>query len=157
MTNRHVDDEADPERRLAAAHELGHWFGFRAAGIECTPPRVTGRGSSASGYVETGQIVCRTPDEARAYIVAILAGPAAGQMWSDLPDETARQTSGQCEVDESLAREVLRHELGAGMTRAGLYRVARNLVRRHRDHIVRLVPGLARTGRITLPLRPESR
>lgn len=150
MTGRDLDSsERDPERRLAAAHELGHWFGFRAAGIDCAPPRVTGHGPHASGYVTTGQVVCKTPTQARAYAIAILAGPAAGQLWSELPDETAHQTSGQCSVDEAHARHVLRHPLTRGMTRGGLYREARGLIRRNWPHITRLVPRLARTGRIT--------
>jgi hypothetical protein len=150
MTANDLDlNERDPERRLAAAHELGHWFGFRAAGIGCTPPRVTGRGPSASGYVTTDTVVCETPSQIRAYIVAILAGRAAGQMWSELPDENARQSGGQCGIDETDVRHALRHRLAHGMTRAALYREAGQLVRRHWPQITRLVPRLARTGRIT--------
>lgn len=141
-------NERDPGRRLAAAHELGHYYAFRAGGFDCTPPRISGHGRAVSGEV-TAEVVCKTRAQMRAYVIAILAGRAAGQLWAAQPGETARQTRSQCSIDEALARDALRHALARGMSRNSLYRDARTFVRRHWPRIVRHVPELARTGRIT--------
>jgi hypothetical protein len=140
----------DPDRLIAAAHEVAHALGFAAAGVAVTEIKVYGRGASAAGhvYVPGGTTVTNL----RGFAVAHFAGRAADLRWCEaheLPPAPERT----CATDMQLVREFLREVKRQGEKFApgwgSLRSEAGRFVRAQWPTITRLAPRLARTGSLS--------
>lgn len=137
--------QTDGWRRLAAAHELGHYYACRDAGYAVHPPIIRGNGSAVSGFTYSDQVTCKTKEEMLAYIVSHLAGPVAGERWGKQTGEID-QKNYQCRQDIRAVNRAMRELLAEDITRSELRRATERLVNRRWGDITRDVPQLARHG-----------
>lgn len=140
----------DVERHVVAAHELGHALAFREAGQTISEIRVMGHGASVEGYTDLSNSVINGIEQGVAFLVAILAGRAAGERWCEINDYT-RPGPAACRTDRRLYAKVRReHPELAPFTTAKVMPRARKLVRARWRQIERLGPRLAARGTVTL-------
>lgn len=138
----------DPHRLIAAAHELGHYLIFTAAGIEVSEIRVIGRGSSAAGYVCVPPGQSLDEKQQRQLLVGGLAGRQADLRFCEqfgLPPQPAYT----CASDMKIVRRD-RRQMQDSTWISTLRAEARRLVLKHWPHIVRRAPQLARRGTLTV-------
>lgn len=133
----------------AAAHELGHVAGFRAAQIAIQEVRV-GRDASWVLVDHTEErAALRDPARARGYLIGILAGRSAQVRWCEERGRVPNDSSWG--GDLTLVAKLRRRSLATkGLTHGELSRAADALVRVRWPWIVRNVPKLARSGRLSV-------
>lgn len=140
-------EETQGRRLLTAAHELGHWAAFDAAGYAVRSVRVDGPHDG----------VCHL-DAAKAvtvpYLVAIMAGHVAEARWLHRYHDYSRSQALTVTYRHSLASDVpnfrllrRRHELDLSEKTA--IREAETVVKRHWGRVERRVAKLATKGRLS--------
>ncbi|MFD9966169.1 hypothetical protein [Amycolatopsis sp. NPDC058986] len=147
-----TEDTIDPDRLVAAAHELAHAAGFRRAGVAITEIRVYGHGDRAAGHVDVaGNVPIPNP---RLYFAAVLAGRVADLRWCEengLPQRAPRTCADDMRYFRQLYREWRRKNQGTN----ALWADARALVRDIWPRLVLLAPSLAVRGRLALSKIPN--
>lgn len=140
--------EIDPYRLVVAAHELGHLIAWQRAGLHINEIRVLGTGEQAEGYVDLGRQRIRDADQARGYLVGLLAGREAGNRWCE--QAGMRHHEHTCADDMRSFQRLRRHELARHFTDTALRHDAWALVLAQWEQITRLAPRLARHGWLPL-------
>lgn len=141
------DEGIDPALLTVAAHELGHAFAHKAAGIKVTKIAVSGVGDDARGQVRTQVIEDPTDAQVEGWLVGFLAGREADHLWCDSHGLHLRGKSRFC-TDMSLWQEHRR--LAPKLTESRASARARRIVLDHWSEIVHLAPALAVNGRISI-------
>lgn len=143
-----LPSDLDPGRAQVAAHELGHLVVWeQVPGARIVAIRVRGRGDHSGGYVQVNWPKHDTPDLVHGYLVGMMAGRAADLIWCELSGR--RHDPYTCADDVAAVRTARRrHEPSRQWSESELARQATQLVRARWGRIVRLVPRLARTGRL---------
>nr|WP_042190903.1 hypothetical protein [Kibdelosporangium sp. MJ126-NF4]CEL19682.1 hypothetical protein [Kibdelosporangium sp. MJ126-NF4]CTQ94518.1 hypothetical protein [Kibdelosporangium sp. MJ126-NF4] len=145
----HTDQQLDPHRLQAAAHELGHLRVWRAAGITVAYAKITGHGPDVSGRAHTGRQTLTTLDQARAYLVGLLAGEQAEIIWCDQNGTRYNDTAAVGDMERyHTFRRRYHATLPPSFTLTDLKRDAAAAVRKQWRAIERQIPTLARNGRI---------
>ncbi|HEY3482023.1 MAG TPA: hypothetical protein VGL02_24265 [Streptomyces sp.] len=144
----------DPDRLIAAAHEVAHALGFAAAGVPVTEIKVYGRGADAAGHVFVPGGIEVT--NLRGFAVAHFAGRAADLRWCDehdLPPAPERTCATDMRLVRDFIRDAGRHAKAQGEKFAPGWGSLRNEAHRfvcaHWPTIARLAPRLARTGSLS--------
>lgn len=136
----------DPQRLRVAAHELAHYFGYLAANLDIVHVKVWDYGTRAAGNVTTVERDPDNPGEYRAYLVGLLAGREADQLWC--ARNGLRYSDHTSTEDRSLFKKYRRDEWARGVSDAAFRAQARRLVLVNWRQITRLTPGLAEHGQI---------
>lgn len=135
----------DPILLSVAAHEIGHYLGWQAAGYRIHSVQVSGRGTKAEGVV-TCRGRARNRNQAHLYMVGILAGAVAQQRWC--AEHGLRYHPETCPDDDALYAQQRTHPWVAGTSDRVFLRAAARLVDAHWDEIRELAPQLAARGRL---------
>ena len=138
--------QLDPRRLSVAAHELGHYIAWRDADIHIKSIVVTGVGDAAEGNVHIGRQEMKSPEQAWAYLVGLLAGPAADRLWCQRNSLTVhpRTWAG----DMKSFNKCRKHEWTSRTPVRKFEAAARELVAANWHEIERLAPRLAQRGHL---------
>jgi hypothetical protein len=140
--------DLDPRRLEVAAHELGHLIAYQHAGLAVRAIRITGRGEDARGAVRLDPRGARTAEQARGYLVGLLAGRVAALRWCHEHGPQFREHVAR--TDRALYREFRRHPWVREVPDAHFQAAAHDLIHAHWSHITRQASRLAREGRLPL-------
>lgn len=137
----------DQHRLAAAAHEIGHTLAWEAAGIRVREVRLTGRGRRTGGYATTGRVEVRSRRQAHLYVVGILAGQAAQDLWCRA--YRIRCTTLSCADDQEAFERHRAHEWLTSTPDETFWRDADTYVQQAWPLIAEYAPVLADRGRLT--------
>lgn len=139
--------ELDPQRLRVAAHELGHYLAWQAADLDIQRIYVAGTGVEAHGKVRIRRQKVRDPEQARAYLVGMLAGREADIRWCEHNDlEWHEHTSnGDMKAYRSLHRRI---DWVRDVTDREFRAEAHRFIVANWSKITRLAPKLAERGRL---------
>lgn len=140
-------DETQDRMLLTAAHELGHWVAFDAAGYRVRGLRIHGE-HDAICHVDTPHVVDV------GYLVAIMAGHVAEARWlhryHDYPRGKALKVTYRHSSKSDLRGfRTLRRRHGLDVSEDKAIREAEKVVKRHWGRIERRVGKLAEKGRLS--------
>jgi hypothetical protein len=139
-------DEIDPKLLLIAAHELGHALAWTALGLKVKSIRVNNRLFGTSEVLLDPGMTW-TPETGRHWMVGLLAGPEAGQMWAEATRQRYNERHDAGDMDSFRA-----YRRQAAWARQIPERVLRNearaIVRQKWSQLERLVDTLASQGKL---------
>lgn len=144
----------NPKRLAAAAHQVGHGYGYLGAGLRPTMLRLDigwfGRVNGGGVWLGYHEV---TPRQRTAYLVGVLAGHAAHARFLH------RYTGAELHTARRMAEPAAEHdyerlfdltaEWGTRPSVSDLYAKAERLVTRAGTRIDRATPVLARAGRLS--------
>lgn len=131
----------DPHEAVVAAHELGHWLHWKAAGIPLGSVQLLGWGSAVHGVACT-QDMELDAQATYLYVVGTLTGPVADRRWCEQYGE--RYWPGGSAPDEQVFQDQIRDPLFRGIPEHRFRRDAEQSVARLWIEIHDLVPELIR-------------
>ncbi|GLZ43515.1 hypothetical protein [Actinokineospora sp. NBRC 105648] len=142
------EPETDLHRLQVATHEVAHYLVWSAMpDARITRVWVRGRGTSAHGMCSVDWRA-ETPDQDRDYLVGLLAGCVADDLFSDAHPGFRCRRSGQS-PDLAVFRKIRRrHEPSRAWSERQLRDTAERLLRADWDRVERLALTLADRGRL---------
>lgn len=143
----------DQRRLMVAIHEMGHALTWHRAGFQIKTIRVRGRSNGTTGYVDLDNQPNRTPEEARDYLIGLLAGREAEHEWCRITGQSSDAYGSS--TDLAIYRRYRKYDCAnerwvAHLSDGEFRAAARKVINARWSQVVHLANQLAQHGRIRL-------